>query len=70
MADITILSQVANACQVTFHDPMLAISWVRMLEGYLPVDAFVALVKALNPGDVDVVSNAQHLVDFCMGAGA
>ena len=66
MGPITIASA---ACSVTFNEPMLAYAWVRMLIHDIPVDAFMALFKALNPGDVDAVSNAQHLVDACVGTG-
>ena len=67
MADpITIAT---HACSLTFTDPMLAYGWLRVLIHDLPVDAFMALFKALNPGDVDAVSNAQHLVDACVGTG-
>lgn len=70
MADVTIISHVANVCTITFGDPMLGIAWARTVFGEMPVDIFMSLVKALNPGDVDKVSNIQHLVDFCMGTGA
>jgi hypothetical protein len=71
MADpVTIISHVANACQITFTDPMLGIAWARTVFGEMPVDIFMALVKALNPMDMDKVVNIQHLVDYCMGAAA
>lgn len=69
MADITIASHVAEQCSVTFHDPMLALAWLRVLIKDIPVDAYMALYKALNPGNIDAVANAQHMVDACMGAG-
>jgi hypothetical protein len=70
MADITIISHIANTCTITFQDPMLGIAWARTVFGEMPVDIFMALVKAVHPGDVDQVSNVQHLVDYCMGTGA
>lgn len=70
MADITIMSHVANACTVHFHDPMLAIGWVRMIAHTMPVEYFMGLVKALYPGDGDRLVNTQHMIDYCMGAAA
>lgn len=69
MTDVTIMSHVATACTIHFDDPMLAVAWVRTVVKEMPVDMFMALFKALNPGDVDAVSNAQHLVDACLGTG-
>jgi hypothetical protein len=69
MADITIMSHVAEVCTVTFSDPMLALGWVRTVLGEMTTDGHMALFKALNPGDMDAVVNAQHIVDACMGAG-
>lgn len=70
MPDITIISHVANACSLSFDDPQLAVAWVRTLVGVMDPEVFMSLFKTLNPGDVDAVSNAQHLMDYCLGAGA
>ena len=70
MPDITIISHVANACSNTFDDPQLAVAWVRTLVGVMDPEVFMSLFKTLNPGDVDAVQNAQHIMDYCLGAGA
>jgi hypothetical protein len=67
--DITIMSHVATTCTIVFSDPQLAIAWVRTVAGEMTADSYMALFKALHPGDMDAVLGAQQLVDKCMGAG-
>lgn len=67
MADITIVSNVAHACTVTFSDPQLAIAWVRIITGNLPADAYSALIKVLAPEHLE---QARQMIFTCMGTSA
>jgi hypothetical protein len=69
-SEVTIQSNVASPCTVTFDDPMLAIAWARVVSGEMPPEVYMQLYKAEMPGDPDAWLNAQHVVDLCMGSGA
>lgn len=66
MADITIISNVADACSVVFNEPAIALAWLRAVIGDIPADTFLGLAKTLHPEQADA---AADMVRTCLGTG-
>jgi hypothetical protein len=75
--DITIVSHVANACNIVFDTslggevgPMLAIQWAKVVAGVADPQTYIDLFKALKSPDADALNHVREMVSYCLGAGA
>jgi hypothetical protein len=69
MPDVTIISHVAQACQVTFDEPNLAIGWLKMLLGIWTPNQFLFMAKSI-ADDADHFTNIMQMTFACMGTPA
>lgn len=71
IAPVTIISNIAASCSVTFTDPMLGIAWARVVLREMPPEKYLELWGIEYPNaDADKKSHVREFVDTCMGAPA
>jgi hypothetical protein len=64
---IAIINTANAACNMVSADPDILVGWVRLLVHQTTPEAFLALIRAISPGDVGA---AQGAVQACLGAPA
>lgn len=68
--EITIVSQGVHACSATWDDPQLALAWLRMLAENITPGSFLQFLSQYGDGaTAEQMTNAKHMIDYCMGTG-
>jgi hypothetical protein len=68
IAPVTIISNVAASCSVTFDNPMLGIAWARVVFREMPPEKYLELWNLTYPGKTQEQKAAvREMVNTCMG---
>jgi hypothetical protein len=68
IASVTITSNVAASCSVTFDNPMLGIAWARVVFREMPPEKYLELWNLTFPGKTpEQKAHVRDMVNACMG---